>query len=78
MVADVRQTGTIIAIEIQTDTPSYHSSLRDMMYRFFLDKKIIMRPLGNIIYIFPPYCISNDELDYIYNCITELLGKIQK
>jgi adenosylmethionine-8-amino-7-oxononanoate aminotransferase len=75
-IADVRQTGTILAIELKTDTPSYHTGLRDVMYRFFLGKKIIMRPLGNIIYILPPYCISNDELQYIYVCIEEFLGII--
>ena len=72
-VADVRQTGTIIAIELETDVPSYHHSLRDIMYRYFIDKKIVMRPLGNIIYIIPPYCISNDELGYIYKCIEEFI-----
>ena len=76
MVADVRQTGTIIAIELKTDAPSYHHSLRDVMYRYFIDKKIVMRPLGNIIYIIPPYCISDDELGYIYKCIEELLGNL--
>jgi adenosylmethionine---8-amino-7-oxononanoate aminotransferase len=72
-VAAVRQTGTIIAIELKTDTPSYHSHMRDMLYNFFLSRNIIMRPIGNIIYLIPPYCISNDELDYIYSCITDLL-----
>jgi adenosylmethionine---8-amino-7-oxononanoate aminotransferase len=76
VVADVRQTGTIIAIEFKTDNPSYHHSLRDKIYRFFLGKKIIMRPLGNIIYLIPPYCTSNDELKYIYESITELLQEI--
>jgi adenosylmethionine---8-amino-7-oxononanoate aminotransferase len=74
-VASVRQTGTIIAIEI-VGAPSYHSSLRDVAYRFFLDKKIIMRPLGNILYLIPPYCITNDELSYIYNCIIEFLTQV--
>jgi adenosylmethionine-8-amino-7-oxononanoate aminotransferase len=75
-VADVRQTGTIIAIELKTDTSSYHSSVRDVAYRFFLERKIIMRPLGNIIYLLPPYCITTDELDYIYNNIREFLEKV--
>jgi len=75
-IAEIRQTGTIIAIELKTDAPSYHSNMRDMLYRFFLNKKIIMRPLGNIIYILPPYCISNEELQYIYSCIKELLEKL--
>ncbi len=76
VIADIRQRGTIIAIELKTDTPSYHHSLRDVMYRFFLEKKILMRPLGNIIYLFPPYCISNDELEYIYGCIKEFLKQL--
>jgi adenosylmethionine-8-amino-7-oxononanoate aminotransferase len=77
LVADVRQTGTVIAIDLKTDVPSYHHSLRDVMYRYFLEKKIIMRPLGNIIYILPPYCISNEDLQYIYTCISELLTQLK-
>jgi adenosylmethionine-8-amino-7-oxononanoate aminotransferase len=75
-IADIRQTGTIIAIELKTDNPSYHSGLRDVMYQFFLDRKIIMRPLGNIIYVLPPYCISDEELDYVYGCIREMLATL--
>ena len=78
LIADIRQTGTIIAIELKTDVPSYHNSLRDVMYRFFLDRKIIMRPLGNIIYLIPPYCITNEELGYIYTCIRELLRQLEQ
>jgi adenosylmethionine-8-amino-7-oxononanoate aminotransferase len=77
-ISDVRQTGTIIAIEFKTDTPTYHSNMRDMLYNFFLAKKIIMRPIGHIIYILPPYCITNDELNYIYDCIKELLTVISQ
>lgn len=76
-IADIRQTGTILAIELKTEATTYHSSLRDMMYRYFLDKKIIMRPLGNIIYILPPYCISNADLEYIYQNINGLLAQLQ-
>lgn len=74
--ADIRQTGTIIAFELATDNPSYHYNLRDDIYRFFLSKKIIMRPLGNIIYLLPPYCITNTELTYAYSCIEELLDSL--
>jgi adenosylmethionine-8-amino-7-oxononanoate aminotransferase len=73
MLTHIRQTGTILAIDLKTDNPSYNTNLRDTVYRFFLGRKIIMRPLGNIIYIFPPYCISDEELQYIYTCIRELL-----
>lgn len=73
-VKSVRQTGTIIAIEWKTATgTSYFSELRDMLYNFFLDKGILMRPLGNVIYILPPYCINNDDLDEIYTHIQDAL-----
>jgi adenosylmethionine-8-amino-7-oxononanoate aminotransferase len=75
--ACIRQCGTILALELKTDNPSYHHSLRDTIYRFFLERKIILRPLGSIIYILPPYCITNSELNYIYQCIRELLEEIK-
>ena len=72
-----RQTGTILAMEWETgrDT-SYFSSLRDKLYLYFLAAGIILRPLGNIIYILPPYCISNEELSYIYGKIEQALEEI--
>jgi adenosylmethionine-8-amino-7-oxononanoate aminotransferase len=72
----VRQTGTILAIEWDTaGQTSYFNGLRDKLYHFFLDQGIILRPLGNIIYIMPPYCIKNEDLDYIYTKIEEALER---
>lgn len=76
-VRTLRQTGTIIAIEWETgNDTSYLSGLRDTLYNFFLKKGIILRPLGNIIYILPPYVISNDDLAYIYKSIEQALDEI--
>ncbi|MCJ8211217.1 adenosylmethionine--8-amino-7-oxononanoate transaminase [Mucilaginibacter sp. RS28] len=73
----VRQTGTIIAMEWETgEQTSYLSSLRDRIYNYFLDAGIILRPLGNIIYILPPYCITDRQLDYIYRKILDALNEI--
>jgi adenosylmethionine-8-amino-7-oxononanoate aminotransferase len=73
----VRQTGTILAMEWQTgDDTSYFSSLRDKLYQYFLAEGIILRPLGNVIYILPPYCITNDELAYVYSKIEQALTEI--
>ena len=73
-VRTIRQTGTILAIEWETgNNTSYFNSLRDDLYNFFLEQDIILRPLGNIIYIMPPYCITNEQLDYIYLQIEKAL-----
>jgi adenosylmethionine-8-amino-7-oxononanoate aminotransferase len=73
----IRQTGTILAMEWQTrDDTSYFSSLRDTLYFYFLEAGIILRPLGNIVYILPPYCITDEELNYIYNKIEQALEEI--
>ena len=76
-IKSTRQTGTILALEWETGgNTSYFSSLRDKLYHYFLDKGIILRPLGNVIYILPPYCITDIELDYIYQIIGQALDEI--
>jgi adenosylmethionine-8-amino-7-oxononanoate aminotransferase len=72
---NIRQKGTIIALEWDIEATSYFNNIRDTLYNFFLSKNILLRPLGNILYIMPPYCISNGDLDYIYNNIKLALSK---
>jgi adenosylmethionine-8-amino-7-oxononanoate aminotransferase len=72
-----RQTGTILALEWETgNNTSYFSNLRDKLYHYFLEAGIILRPLGNIVYILPPYCITDTELDYIYATVEQALNEI--
>jgi adenosylmethionine-8-amino-7-oxononanoate aminotransferase len=72
-----RQTGTILAMEWETGSDtSYFNSLRDRLYQYFLDAGIILRPLGNVLYILPPYCITNDQLSYIYGKIEKALDEL--
>ena len=76
-VRTTRQTGTIWAMEWETGSnTSYFSTLRDKLYQYFLSSGIILRPLGNVIYILPPYCITNDELNYIYSKIEQALDEV--
>ncbi len=73
---DVRVCGTILAIEINmAEGTSYFSQIRDVIYHFFLDKGILVRPLGNIVYVLPPYCIDDDTLAYIYSCIEAFMSQ---
>ncbi len=74
---NARQLGTILAFEIKTkERTNYLNSLAERISRFFMDRGIILRPLGNIVYILPPYCISNADLQYIYEAIDEFLETI--
>jgi adenosylmethionine-8-amino-7-oxononanoate aminotransferase len=78
MVKNLRQTGVIIAFELETGSESsYFNGLRDMIWRFFLEKKLLLRPLGNTIYILPPYCITDDELSKVYEGIESLLSFLE-
>ena len=72
---NIRIKGTILAIEIQTaEGTSYFNNIRDIAYQFFIEKGILIRPLGNVIYLLPPYCISEEDLKYIYACIDEFIN----
>ena len=67
---NLRSTGTILAMDIETNEhTSYFHSLSSRLYQFFLDREIILRPLGNTIYLMPPYCINDDELALVYGAI---------
>ncbi|MEY4538973.1 MAG: adenosylmethionine--8-amino-7-oxononanoate transaminase [Bacteroidota bacterium] len=71
---NIRIKGTILAIEIQTaQETSYFNNIRDVAYQFFIEKGILIRPLGNVIYLLPPYCILEEDLTYIYDCVEEFL-----
>lgn len=75
-IADIRSLGIILAIELKTpDETSYLNEIRDTIYKFFISEKIILRPLGNIIYIMPPYCISAADLRNIYSAVIAFLDK---
>ncbi|MBJ6118588.1 adenosylmethionine--8-amino-7-oxononanoate transaminase [Pontibacter sp. BT310] len=68
-IKEVRQRGTILAIEFADESTSYFSNLRDVFYNYALEQGVILRPLGNIIYIIPPYCITDAQLHKVYQTI---------
>jgi len=71
-VKSVRHLGVIFALDLNTDTPRY-GDLRDKLLAFFMKRGVFLRPLGNTIYIQPPYVISNAELNTIYTTIEDAL-----
>ncbi len=73
-----RQMGTVLAIAIKAgEEDSYFHSIRDRIYTHFLSKGILLRPLGNVLYLMPPYCISDTDLEYIYDEIKKFLEELK-
>jgi adenosylmethionine-8-amino-7-oxononanoate aminotransferase len=75
-VAETRQIGTIAAIELKAQDPGYFSDLKPRLYKFFIEQDVLLRPLGNVIYILPPYVITPKELDYVYDVIEEGIKEV--
>jgi adenosylmethionine-8-amino-7-oxononanoate aminotransferase len=68
---NVRRRGTIVAFEWGPDEPSYLSDLGPRLLAFFRSRDLLVRPLGNTIYVMPPYCIDEADLDAIYAAIAD-------
>lgn len=73
-IIQTRQLGTILALEMRTDGPSsYINEARHHLYSYFINKGILLRPLGNVIYLMPPYIIQNADLQKVYAAINQLV-----
>lgn len=73
VVKEIRQTGTILAIEMKVDDAGYTSGIKERIYDFFMERDLLVRPMGHVIYLIPPYVITNQELDRIYKAIDAFL-----
>lgn len=68
-----RALGTILAVDVRTaDFTGYVNEARGWLYEHFLRQNVLLRPLGNVVYIVPPYCMPLDELDRIHALIAEV------
>jgi len=77
LVKEVRLQGTIIAIELNTtEDTSYFNSIKKEAYKFYLNNGVLLRPLGNVVYIMPPYCITKEELNKVYEVIKSSLAHL--
>jgi len=74
MVTTARVLGVIFALEIKTETSaSYYGTLRNRLYDFFIANGVILRPVGNIVYILPPYVITDAQLQKVYEVVESAL-----
>lgn len=69
--------GTILALEYKAEKNSYFHPLKERLKQFFQQEGILLRPLGNVLYVLPPYCITSQELERIYAKIAVTLEEWQ-
>ena len=67
-----RRKGVIMAFELDVEMERY-GNLRNKLFKFFMDHGVFLRPLGNTIYILPPYVITQEELQKVYMVIEKCL-----
>ncbi len=77
-VSDVRVNGTILAVELQTnEATGYLNIVGESVAGFFQERGIILRPLGNVIYLVPPYCTTDEQLVVITDAMREFADKLK-
>ncbi len=75
-ICNIRQKGTMLALDIIVEDSGYLCDIQPKLYEYFLEQNILLRPLGNSIYILPPYCVNQDDLGKIYKVISNALDKL--
>jgi adenosylmethionine---8-amino-7-oxononanoate aminotransferase len=68
---NVRQSGTIAALDLDVSTSGYLSDVGPRLRAFFRHRDLLIRPLGNVIYLMTPYCVTPEDLDRAYAAIDE-------
>lgn len=68
---NVRTAGTIAALDLRVGKAGYMAEVGPKLRAFFLERGLLVRPLGNVVYVLPPYCVTSDELDRLYDAVDE-------
>ena len=67
-VCKLRKIGSIMAFDIKSKDDNYKNSLSEKLRFLFLSQGFNIRPIGSTVYLMPPYCISDKDLDKTYKC----------
>jgi adenosylmethionine-8-amino-7-oxononanoate aminotransferase len=68
---NVRRTGTITALDLEVRDGGYLAGIGPKLQAFFNSRNLLLRPLGNTIYVMPPYCVTAADLEEIYAAISD-------
>lgn len=74
LVGDARGIGTLAAVELGSREGSgYLDALGPRLHRKFLERDILLRPLGNVLYFLPPYVVTDEEVHRVFDAMEEVL-----
>ena len=73
-VKEVRQTGMVAAVELTGYAPEERIGLK--VYQYGLDHRVLLRPLGHIVYFMPPYIITKEEIDIMIDTAYEAIKSL--
>jgi adenosylmethionine-8-amino-7-oxononanoate aminotransferase len=71
-VRNPRVLGTVAAFDL-ADEDGYLAEAGPALQRFALGEGVLLRPLGNAVYLLPPYCITPEEVGRVYEVIERFL-----
>ncbi len=72
-IKNIRTLGTIIAFEIKLGKDEYLNNVSQFVTQAALKQGVYLRPLGNTVYVMPPYCITDEELRIVFTVIKNIL-----
>lgn len=72
-----RLTGTIAALEIRGAGEGYNAAVGPRLKAEMLSRGLLLRPLGNVLYLLPPYCVEAEELETVYGVIETVLDGLE-
>jgi adenosylmethionine-8-amino-7-oxononanoate aminotransferase len=73
-VVNVRRLGTVAAFDIQDEDGTYLSSIAPRLMAHARQNDVLLRPLGNTVYVMPPYCIDLPDISRVYNAVLDFLA----
>jgi len=73
IVRNARSLGTVLAFELMTGKDEYMNAIGAAITSSSLEKGIYLRPLGNTVYLMPPYCITEKEMDQVYDFLVQYI-----
>ena len=77
-VAHTRLTGTVAALDVIGGGRGYGADIGPRLKAAFLERGLLLRPLGNVLYLLPPYCITDQELERAWDAVDEVLRQLVK